>query len=113
MARNGEAALKFTEDLHDRIVGAFEKDTEELQAWKAQQTGTDPGPMQPWEVSYWAEKRRKAEYDYDEEELRPYFPAAQRDGGHVWYRQQALQHPHRGARDGGGHRDLAPRVLFL
>lgn len=74
MARNGEAALKFTEDLHDRIIAAFEKDTEELQAWKAQQTGTDPGPMQPWEVSYWAEKRRKAEYDYDEEELRPYFP---------------------------------------
>jgi oligopeptidase A len=74
MARNGEAALKFTEDLHDRIVVAFEKDTEELQAWKADQTATEPGPMQPWEVSYWAEKRRKAEYDYDEEELRPYFP---------------------------------------
>ena len=78
MARNGEAALKFTEDLHDRIVAAFEKDTEELQAWKADQTAgekaTLPGPLQPWEVSYWAEKRRKAEYDYDEEELRPYFP---------------------------------------
>ena len=44
----------------------FEKDTEELQSWKAEQTGTEPGPMQPWEVSYWAEKRRKAEYDYDE-----------------------------------------------
>ena len=74
MAGNGQAALKFTEDLHDKIKEAFQKDTGELQAWKAQQTGTEPGPMQPWEVSYWAEKRRKAEYDYDEEELRPYFP---------------------------------------
>ncbi len=74
MARNGEAALKFTEDLHDRIADAFLKDTEELQLWKAEQSGTEPGPMQPWEVGYWAEKRRKAEYDFDEEELRPYFP---------------------------------------
>ena len=38
MARNGEAALKFTEDLHDRIADAFRKDTEELQSWKAEQT---------------------------------------------------------------------------
>ena len=38
MARNGEAALKFTEDLHDRIADAFLKDTEELQSWKAEQT---------------------------------------------------------------------------
>ncbi|MGB1873955.1 MAG: M3 family metallopeptidase [Akkermansiaceae bacterium] len=74
MARHGEAALKFTEDLHDKILKAFHKDTEELQAWKADQTGMANGPMQPWEVGYWAEKRRKAEYDYDEEELRPYFP---------------------------------------
>ena len=74
MACNGQAALKFTEDLHGRIADAFLKDTEELQSWKAGQIGTEPAPMQPWEVSYWAEKRRKAEYDYDEEELRPYFP---------------------------------------
>ena len=74
MARHGEAALKFTEDLHDKILKAFHKDTEELQAWKAEQMGMANGPMQPWEVGYWAEKRRKAEYDYDEEELRPYFP---------------------------------------
>ena len=43
MARNGEAALKFTEDLHDRIADAFEKDTEELQSWKAEQTGRSQG----------------------------------------------------------------------
>ena len=74
MARGSETALKFVEDLHAKIVGAFHEDTAELEAWKATRTGEEPGPMQPWETSYWAEKRRKAEFDYDEEELRPYFP---------------------------------------
>jgi len=74
MATKGATALKFTEDLHARIVDAFDEDTQQLQAWKAAETATEAGPMQPWEVGYWAEKRRKAEYDYDEEELRPYFP---------------------------------------
>lgn len=74
MARNGDTALKFTEDLHAKIADKFLADTESLQQWKADQTGTTPAPMQPWETGYWAEKRRQAEYDFDEEELRPYFP---------------------------------------
>jgi len=74
MARNGETALQFTEDLHDKIVDRFHTETQELQQWKAEQEATEVAPMQPWEVSFWAEKRRKAEYDFDEEELRPYFP---------------------------------------
>lgn len=74
MARNGETALKFTQDLHRKIAGRFHAETRELEEWKAAQSGTNPGPLQPWEVGYWAEKRRQAEYDFDEEELRPYFP---------------------------------------
>jgi len=74
MAGNGATAVKFTDDLHDKIVEEFQKDNEALQAWKAEKTGEESGLLQPWEAGYWAEKRRKAEYDFDEEELRPYFP---------------------------------------
>lgn len=74
MARDGATAIQFTEDLHARIVDQFQQETEQLEAWKAAQTGTVSQRMQPWEIGYWAEKRRKAEYDFDEEELRPYFP---------------------------------------
>lgn len=74
MARKGETALKFTEDMHQKIVERFHTETAELQQWKADQNGGEAGPMQPWEVSYWAEKRRKAEYAFDDEALRPYFP---------------------------------------
>ncbi|HMD61418.1 MAG TPA: M3 family metallopeptidase, partial [Opitutaceae bacterium] len=31
-------------------------------------------PLAPWEVAYRAERLRRAHYDFDEEELRPYFP---------------------------------------
>lgn len=74
MAGSGSAAMQFTEDLHNRIAERFRRESLELQEWKAQQTGGEPAPLQPWEAGYWAEKRRKAEYDFDDEALRPYFP---------------------------------------
>jgi len=74
MARDGETAMKFTEDLHTRIAERFQQEMESLKEWKAEQTGTAPTLMQPWETTYWAEKRRKAEYNFDDEALRPYFP---------------------------------------
>jgi len=74
MARDGATALKFTEDLHARIADRFQQEMASLKEWKAEQTGTAPTLMQPWETTYWAEKRRKAEYDFDDEALRPYFP---------------------------------------
>ncbi len=32
------------------------------------------GDLKPWDMSYWSEKLKVAEYDFDEEKLRPYFP---------------------------------------
>ncbi|MEM7145418.1 MAG: M3 family metallopeptidase [Verrucomicrobiota bacterium] len=73
MARSGETALKFTEDLHDRIDDAFQRESTELQQYKADQTQTDPAPLQPWETAYWSEKQRKERFAFDDEDLRPYF----------------------------------------
>lgn len=74
MAKNGTTALGFVESVHDRIDSAFRKDFEELTAFKAGKTGLDQVALEPWETSYWAEKRRKECYDFDDEALRPYFP---------------------------------------
>tara|TARA_B100000965_G_scaffold388125_1_gene392333 strand:+ start:764 stop:2839 length:2076 start_codon:yes stop_codon:yes gene_type:complete len=73
MAGSGAQALTFVEDLHGRIEKAFKREGQELEAFKAEQLGTQPEALEPWEAAYWAEKQRKAKYDFDEEALRPYF----------------------------------------
>ena len=74
MARDGASAIGFVEDLHDRIEDAFRKECAQLEAYKAEKTGSAPTPFQPWEAGYWAEKQRKELFDFDDEALRPYFP---------------------------------------
>jgi oligopeptidase A len=74
MAGDGATALGFIEDLHDRIEDQFQQEYSELCAFKAERTGSEAGPMEPWELAYWAEQRRQAEFALDDEVLRPYFP---------------------------------------
>jgi len=76
MARNGRKAIDFVEDIHRRVKDAFVRECAELEQFKAQATGDAAAPLAPWEVSFWAEKLRHARYDFDEEQLRPYFPLA-------------------------------------
>ena len=73
MVRNGTRAIQFVEDLHHRIVEAFREECSQLETYKAEKTDTQPSPLEPWEVSYWAEKQRRERYDFDDEDLRPYF----------------------------------------
>jgi oligopeptidase A len=74
MAKDGNTALRFVESLHDRIESAFAREQDELAEWRAKQLGVAPEPMEPWDMGYWAEKRRKADFDLDDEQMRPYFP---------------------------------------
>jgi len=74
MAKSGAAALAFIEDLHGRVKTAFAREVRELEAFKAEQTKSAPARLAPWETAFWAERLRRSRYDFDEEQLRPYFP---------------------------------------
>jgi oligopeptidase A len=68
MAHKGGRAMKFLEELKVKTDPFFAKENSTLEAFAGQK-------LEPWDVGYWAEKQRRALYDFDEEELRPYFPA--------------------------------------
>lgn len=76
MAASGDAALQFGETIFEKVRGQFENEAQQLRAFKAnqQQSSDNDQLLEPWEAAYWAEKQRKANYDFDEEALRPYFP---------------------------------------
>ena len=74
MAKTGQRALDFITDIQARAASAFIRESRELEEFKAQQTGQPVAPLAPWDFAFWAERLRKARYDFDEEALRPYFP---------------------------------------
>jgi oligopeptidase A len=74
MAKTGARALEFNEDFRRRCSAAFARECRELEEWKARETGLPSAALAPWDLSYWAERLRKARHDFEEEELRPYFP---------------------------------------
>ncbi|KYF70747.1 oligopeptidase A [Sorangium cellulosum] len=74
MAKTGGEARRFVETLRARTAPVFEREKEELAAFRREIEGPDAPPIAPWDVSYYAEKLRRARYDFDDEALRPYFP---------------------------------------
>lgn len=77
MASKAETALRFEQDLREAYEPYFQKEIAALQAFRRELEGPQAPPPQPWDIAYYAEKRRKALYDFDEEELRPYFALPQ------------------------------------
>ena len=75
MARTGAEALRFVRELTAKTEQAFEKENQALLAFRRELEGPDAPELEPWDVAYYAEKQRRALYDFDEEQLRDYFPA--------------------------------------
>jgi oligopeptidase A len=67
MARSGQRAQQFLDDLKRKTAAQFRRENSELLAF----SGKDK--LYPWDIAYYAEKQRAALYDFDEEALRPYF----------------------------------------
>jgi oligopeptidase A len=74
MAKTGQRALDFINDLHTRAAGPFARECRELEEFRARETGTPARRLAPWEISFWSERLRRDRYAFDEEALRPYFP---------------------------------------
>lgn len=73
MAGSGQNALDFIDRLHAQVRPAYLEEMETLRRFAEEQSGSPMPVLEPWSVAYWSEKRRKALYDFDTEELRPYF----------------------------------------
>jgi oligopeptidase A len=68
MAHEGARALSFLRELEGKTRSHFERENRELRDFAQRE-------LAAWDISYYAERQRNALYDFDEEALRPYFPA--------------------------------------
>ncbi|HVN43239.1 MAG TPA: M3 family metallopeptidase, partial [Steroidobacteraceae bacterium] len=57
-----------------RCAGAFARECRELEEAAARGTGRAAARLAPWDVAYQAERLRRDHFDFDQEQLRPYFP---------------------------------------
>lgn len=75
MAKNGETAMAFVQKLYSQTKKAFDREYEELKAFrKANDPAYAGEDFQPWDLSYWTEKMRAANYSFDSSAVKPYFP---------------------------------------
>ncbi len=71
MAPNVAAVEDLLESLRQASFDAAHRELDDLREFSHT---TD---LQPWDVAYWSERLREQKYDFNAEELRPYFPLEQ------------------------------------
>lgn len=71
MAKSPATAIKFMEGLVPPLRAEQDRELKDLDAMIAKSGGKFT--VQPWDWDFYAEKLRKAKYDLDESEVKPYF----------------------------------------
>jgi oligopeptidase A len=98
MAHTGSRAVEFLENLKGKTERRFHEENQELLEFRRSLEGATAPDLQPWDVAYYAEKQRAALFAFDEEALRPYFPAERVTAGlfdltHRLYGIQVTERP--------------------
>lgn len=77
MAPNVAAVENLLESLRSASFEAAKQDLEDLRAFAISQDAPEANDLQHWDLAYWSERLREAKFDFNAEELRPYFPLEQ------------------------------------
>ena len=72
MAENSERVYDLLNQLLDAYLPTAQQEVEEIAALARETEGAD-FQLMPWDFSYYAEKLKNKKFDFNEEELRPYF----------------------------------------
>ena len=77
MADSVDAVEQLLEELRAAAHPIAQAELESLRAIAASEGGQEAADLQPWDVSFWADRLRQRDFDLDSEALRPWFPLEQ------------------------------------
>jgi oligopeptidase A len=77
MAPNVAAVENLLESLRSASFAAAKQDLEDLRAFAISKEAPEANDLKHWDLAYWSERLREAKFDFNAEELRPYFPLEQ------------------------------------
>ncbi|MCP4597987.1 oligopeptidase A [Neptuniibacter sp.] len=72
MAETPDQVIKFLNDLAEKSLPVAKRDYQQLCDFANQEHGVSD--LQAWDLAYYGEKLKQAEYAISEEQIRPYFP---------------------------------------
>jgi len=77
MAPNVAAVESLLESLRSASFDAAKQDLEDLRAFAISTGAAAANDLNHWDIAYWSERLREEKFDFNAEELRPYFPLEQ------------------------------------